>query len=368
MRSPRVLDGVMVDVWISDTALPLMWRASWAMALGALAVVGVLIVVQAARDRYSRRYEQRLGQLQRMLLIHLETPLSEPQTTFVRQPFDLAILAELSGRVLRVISGKGQHCIQSFIRTLGLERRIDNQLRYGTQPERLAAIELLGALPFSVQHQAMLTERLKTEPDPQIRFAIASSLSKLGNIDVLPTVLASLQDLPQLSPLRVYDVLRRFGASGHDAWVDALHRKDLPKHLTLGIMSALAETPSSTGLNALLPYCYSEQAQLCATAFQALASMGMPVDPIVLAHGANHRDWLVRRCTARCARNARTLPIEVLKQLVADDNWMVSIEAADALAAYGHGGRCILEMLAASASATARRAGKLLAERKDLDD
>lgn len=344
-----------------DSVPRFIWEVAWILSLTSLLILSLLIAVRYLRESREAAYAARYAELQRMLLIHLETPLSELRQTFVQQKYDFDILANLAQKILRTVSGRSRARIHSFIQVLALEQRVYQQAKQGNKRERLAAIRLIGYLPVSEKRTEILIEVLGNEADSQLRYTAAESLSKLGDVNNLPSVIAALQQIELLSPLLIYDIFQRFGPKSCELLVHTAN-DTAADNIRIAAIRALGGIPGNSSQEVLLAHCYSNQPEVSATAYQALSRLALPIPVVTIRHGCQQPFWKVRMYTADCAEHAEDFPIESLQCLLDDTNWMVSIHAASALYSWGDAGRRILKMIATQESIAAKRANAFLEE------
>lgn len=363
---------------------------SLALAGGTLAILLVVVVRQAFRNRRTKRDGLRRQSLMALALEYIEEPEFLPAFKAQLKVEDQRLLVKLFAELLPKVRGDYAEKIVHLMREMGLRDRCLAQLHSHKWWKRADAAAVLGW--FQEPQVITALERGLDDPQVEVRLEAARALTELKAVQSVAGLVARLAVVDATHSLGVQEIFRSLGVGAVPELLGVLE-SDVPEHVKILAADALGHigdpravpgllrlfhTPSRKGEEtnyehkarrgrAHLHHNPSTNAPV-ALRLAVMQALSVLVDPRSLdAILAALEDpvWEVRAQAAHCASQlGSSAAIPRLETLLHDEYWWVRFHAAEALFKLGEAGVRALHQAARSNSArSADIAGGLLREK-----
>ncbi len=342
--------------------LRIVWWGALVLAAFALATMGVLIVVRAVRQRRARRRAERARVLRAWLVRWITQGDSAGGPDLDSD--DAEILMGQARRLLHSLRGGEVERIVDLVERCGAiatERRA--LARGDTRARYRAATNLTPFAAHRADVRTALQEALVTDSDGRVRLAAAQALQEAGTPPAVATVLAALEDRPDVPRKGLQELIRAIAPAQAEAIKSALDATGAPGRQVL-LVDGLGHAGDLTAVPLLVTLVQgSPDLDVRAAAMRALAGLGHPGARPAVATGLADPAWEVRAQAAQAAaRIGLTDLAGSLEGLLDDPQWWVRFRAAQALAGFGDAGRATLRTAARGPGERARVVRLVLAE------
>jgi hypothetical protein len=312
--------------------LALIWTASLALAAGAFAALGVLLIARIRRERIERANPDRRRRISRQLLRYAGSG-GEAPVFAVRQRVEREILIETALDIAPLMRGAARERLVQLLREAGLDDRLRKQARGGSVRARLAALEGLELFP-GAETLAVL-ERTEQSRDLRIWLTALRTRAALGAGPTMAELLA-LSERPgaRRSPI-MHDLV---AARAKERFAEALETLRTPlAPLTRAVLvRALGETGKAEGLEPLRIALHNPDPAVRSAAAGALGELGLDAAGDALARAAGDVDWRVRlKASEAIGRLGLSRHAGALRALLNDPVWWVRFRAEEALKRLG---------------------------------
>lgn len=362
---------------------------SLALAGATLAILAVVVVRQAVRNRRARRDAQRRESLMALALEYVEEPEFLPSFKAQLKPEDQRLLVQLFADLLPKVRGDYADKVVHLMREMGLRDRCLAQLHSPKWWKRADAAAVLGW--FGEPQVIIALEHALDDSQVEVRLEAARALTRLKAVKSVAGLVARLAVVDATHSLGVKEIFRSLGSGAVVELIGVLD-SDVPEHVKLLAADALGHIGDPRAVPALLKLfqspgrggdtihehkarrgrAYADRSQPAnasvALRLAVVQSLSVLVDPRALdAVLAALEDpiWEVRAQAAHCASQLGSpAVIPRLEGLLHDEHWWVRFHAAEALFKLGEAGLQALHKAARGASARAADiAGGLLREK-----
>lgn len=312
--------------------LAFIWTSALALAAGAFAALGVLLVARFRRERVERANPDRRRRISRQLLRYAGTG-GEPPSFAVAHRIEREILIETALDLAPLIQGAGRERLVQLLCDAGLDQRLRLQARRGSVRARLAALEGLELFPGA--ETIAVLERTEQSRDLRIWLTALRTRAALGAGPTMPELLA-LSERPgaRRSPI-MHDLV---AARAKERFTEALETLRTPlAPLTRAVLvRALGETGKPEALEPLRIALHNPDPAVRSAAAGALGELGLDAAGDALARAAGDVDWRVRlKASEAIGRLGLSRCAGALRSLLDDPVWWVRFRAEEALKRLG---------------------------------
>lgn len=363
---------------------------SLVLAGATLAILLVVVVRQAFRNRRVRRDAARRQSLMALALEYIEEPEFIPAFKAQLKPPDQRLLLQLFADLLPKVRGDYAEKIVQLMRAMGLNERCLTQLRSPKWWKRADAAAVLGWFQEPRVIQAL--ETALDDPQVGVRIEAARALARLKAVQSVAGLVARLAVVDASHSLAVREIFRSLGPSAVGELMSVLE-SDVPDQVKLLATDALGHIGDPRAVPALLKLFHSPRNQTgdaihehkarrgrsysdrsqptnssVALRLAVMQALSVLVDPRALdaiLTALEDPVWEVRAQAAQCASQLGSpAALPRLETLLHDEHWWVRFHAAEALFKLGEAGVNTLLKVARGTSATgANIAAGLLREK-----
>lgn len=317
---------------------------------------------------YPRLEQERLRkqEIRKNLLIHLSSPLKNIKKIIIKSFSDLMLTAELAPSILQNLKGNSYNQLLDTFETVDVFEWAFRTLDSSDAKKKVIAINLIA------HYQNKETkEKLKSLLMDQNEFVQHASMEALAHSQdkkLLPMIINKFKSQESLSPLLMADIFQKFGKDISNELASHLKSSRMPNRIKIAMIMALMHIGDKNLVHEVALKLYNSQNKdLRALAFNALAESKQIVDMKILLYGAKDQDWRVRQYVARCAVHLDPIPLDILDILIKDENWLVAMHSGQTLLKSGPGGIKLLELLTKQDSIAGGRAKMILDEKGILE-
>lgn len=339
------------------TLLRLIWLASLAMALAAIAIMLGLIV---ARLITTRRAERRAVERRKLLPMLLGREAADPEALRARP----ALVAELYLELIQLVRGDERAQFVERASRLGIPAQLARQARSGSRRRRVRAVQALSEFA-EPDARASLNGALD-DPDQDVRLAAALALAaqgEVGDIGELADKLALGAGQPSLL---VVSLFRQVAETQPDQIKALALQPGQNPEIRLAAVEALATTGDYSLVPTIVERALAAEdgSEELPRYLHLLGKLGHPAARPAILAGLSRPTMAARAAAAGAA--GRIMLGESADQLAAlldDEEWWVRFRAAEALILLGRPGVARLRVAAAGGNGRAREAAEtMLAE------
>ncbi|MFM8471617.1 MAG: HEAT repeat domain-containing protein [Limisphaerales bacterium] len=363
---------------------------SLALAGATLAILTVVVVRQAFRNRRSRSDARRRDSLMAIALEYVEEPAFLPAFKAQLKPEDQRLLVQLFADLLPKVRGDYADKVVHLMREMGLRDRCLAQLGSPKWWKRADAAALLGW--FNEPQVIGSLERALDDPQVEVRLEAARALTQLKAVKSVAGLVARLAVVDATHSLGVKEIFRSLGP-GAVTELTAVLDSDVPEHVKLLAAEALGHIGDPRAIPALLNVfshpargsadtihehkarrgrAFAERSQpvnasvaLRLAVVQALSVLVDPRSLEAVLVALEDPIWEVRAQAAHCASQLGSPTVILrLETLLHDEHWWVRFHAAEALYKLGEAGvQTLLKAARGTSARAADIAGGLLREK-----
>ena len=347
----------------SELLLKILWNSSIILSVLSIAIFTILVVFRVFTEKNEFKYQRRYRELEKMLLIHMTLPLKDLSKTFVKSPYDLAILCDISQKLLQSLKGNSWSELYSFVKETGLEEVIIKGSMSNNLKTQVAAIRLMGYLPDNKKFLNILHEKLSSSQDIRIIYACAESLASLSKEEGFLNIIEVFNKYEEISPLIIYDIIDKFNANDIFTQLKKIiNSESYNQNIRIACIYCLSDIKDERAIKLFEKLHNHRDSRISSASYNAMARMDMEVPYKIIKYGSMSENWRIRLHTVNCARHSNNLPSEELLTLLSDENWIISSKAAEVLISFGDAGVRILKTISTQQATIGKRAALFLNE------
>lgn len=341
--------------------LRLIWTTSIVLGLAAIVVMLVLVLLRLVNEQRAVKAIAQRRQVISALIEFSETGDRAALTAAIKS-IPSAVVAEAGFEFLELLRGEEREAIEAAFSDIGLPVHIRRRLRRGNEAERIHAAEMLISFPGADTVHS-LEVALAKDRAREVRIAAAISLSRLGSLPALDSVLSSIGPRGQRSR-RLVDLFQNLSVERIEELASYAAQVDCPAFVRAAAVDALSMSGDYRFLSLFEELTRSGEPELAAAAIRALGRCGHPAASRTLLAAMDSPDWQIRAEAADAVgRIGLDTAMERLSGLLADGEWAVRYAAGKALRSLGPAGIETLRRIAQDeGSRSQRTASMVLAE------
>lgn len=299
-------------------------------------LLGVTIALRVATDRRLRREVAFRSHAKPILRSFLCGEATLEMTRAVLEKDHHAAIRILLEEA-DILGEKGREKLLPLVGGFAFREKILDRLGSRSWEKRLRSAEYLGYLGDDSSLPALMTAL--SDEVLAVRFAAATSLTRLGCHDAVEPILQALDAPGEVSQRRVAEVILILGAKASESILAILERPSANEN-SLGIAARVAGSLRlHRAIDPLRHLLGHESPNVRLNAVRSLASIGDHSVSAAIAALGEDSSWEVRSCVMQAlGRLGAGGQIPLLLQGLSDQEWWVRLNAAEALHALGDPG------------------------------
>lgn len=339
------------------------WKVTLILVLLSLSLFSTLVLLRVFSDYRLHKRMKRKKTIEHTLLIHLQNPLKQLHTHVTKYSNDMELVTEIAVRLLTTLKGEAYNRLLSTLQNLGIVEWGMARLQHNNKRDIVVAINILRHFSNNEIKEQFLSLFRNKSLSPLIRYNAGEALAQTHDIVLFPHIIKVLKNEDVFSAPLMSDIFQKFGNTISAQLATLLQARNTPlriKHAALMALTHIGNTQDI--IQAATPLCAHYDNELRALAFLALSHTGESCDSALIHKGVKDSYWCVRQHVAQCAANQNPVPVDILRTLLEDKNWLVGLSAGRGLYMSGMAGRKFLSVIAQRDSLAAQRARSIMAE------